>query len=108
MGLLCGLDCALTSLGLPVHWIRLYLRSPGPSKSSLSSQAMAQGAGFRVDLRPGRQDIRGQRPGRLGWLPRGEEALKGRSFTNPLTNKNREAQRGKVTVQPVRVKSVEA
>lgn len=105
MGLLCGLGCALTSLGLPVHWVRLCLRSPGHSRSSLSSQAMAQGAGVRVDLR---QDIRGQRSGRLDWLPRGEKALKGKSLTNSLTNKNREAQRGKVINQPVRVKSVEA
>lgn len=81
LGLLCDLGCALPSLVLPVQ-ARLCLRSPGHLRSSLSS-GLAQGAGFR--------DIKGQRPGKVGWLPRVEEVPKRRSFTTPLTNEDRES-----------------
>lgn len=78
LGLLCDLGCALPSLVLPVQ-ARLCLRSPGHSLKVFSLLRPGSGAGFR--------DIKGQRPGGLGWLPRAEEVSKRRSFTTPLTTR---------------------
>lgn len=68
--------------------------------SLLSSQVLAQEGSFR--------DIRNQRPERLGWLPRGEGSLEGRTFTTPFANEDLQAQRGEVTSHPMRQESGES
>lgn len=76
LGPLCDLGCALPSLGLPVHQLRLCLPSPAHPGSSFSSQAVA--SGWAREARLAAQ--RGEAPP-----------------PTATANEDREAQRAKVT-----------